>query len=85
MENVRLILAKNIRMARQDLGLSQEDLAAETNIDRTYISGIEREKRNPTILVVAKIAAVLKVTTAELFVEDFGKRPAKYSKRTNKE
>jgi DNA-binding XRE family transcriptional regulator len=46
--------------------LSQEELAAQANIDRTYISGIERETRNPTITIVAKIAEVLGTTAGAL-------------------
>ncbi|MFJ7352943.1 helix-turn-helix domain-containing protein [Phyllobacterium sp. NPDC097923] len=66
MENVRGILARNVRLGRQQLHLSQEELAAQANIDRTYISGIERETRNPTITIVAKIAEVLGTTAAAL-------------------
>jgi transcriptional regulator with XRE-family HTH domain len=66
MENVRGILARNVRLGRQKLHLSQEELAAQANIDRTYISGIERETRNPTITIVAKIAEVLGTTAAAL-------------------
>lgn len=66
MENVRGILARNVRLGRQQLHLSQEELAARADIDRTYISGIERETRNPTITIVAKIAEVLETTAAAL-------------------
>lgn len=68
MENVRGILARNVRVGRQRLQLSQEELAARANIDRTYISGIERETRNPTITVLAKIAEVLETTASELLL-----------------
>lgn len=49
--------------------MSQEELAAQADIDRTYVSGIEREMRNPTITVVAKIAAVLGLSPADLLSE----------------
>ena len=49
MEDVRAILARNIKAARKRLNLSQEELAARAQIDRTYVSGIERRVRNPTI------------------------------------
>jgi transcriptional regulator with XRE-family HTH domain len=49
MENYRKIVGRNIRAARKELGWSQEDLAFETDIDRTYISGIERGVRNPSL------------------------------------
>lgn len=73
MENVRGILARNVRLGRQRLQLSQEELAARADIDRTYISGIERETRNPTITIVAKIAAVLETTASELLANRKGK------------
>lgn len=48
MEDYRKVLAKNVKAARLTLELSQESLAHEAKIDRTYISGIERGKRNPS-------------------------------------
>ncbi|MGV2064190.1 helix-turn-helix domain-containing protein [Agrobacterium sp. 22-226-1] len=44
----------------------QQELASRTQIDRTYVSGIERQVRNPTITVVAKFAEALNTTTADL-------------------
>lgn len=69
MEDVRAILAGNIKAARKRLNLSQEDLAARAEIDRTYVSGIERQIRNPTITVVAKFAKALEMTTADLLAD----------------
>ncbi|MBR7512990.1 helix-turn-helix transcriptional regulator [Mycobacterium tuberculosis] len=66
MANVRGILARNVMLGRGRRHLSQEEFAAQANIDRTYISGIERETRNPTITIVAKIAEVLGTTAAAL-------------------
>lgn len=66
MEDVQAILAQNIKAARKLLGLSQEELAHRAEIDRTYVSGIERQVRNPTITVVAKFAKALDTTTADL-------------------
>lgn len=66
MEDVRAILARNIKAARKRLNLSQEELAARAEIDRTYVSGIERQVRNPTITVVAKFAEALDTTAADL-------------------
>jgi transcriptional regulator with XRE-family HTH domain len=68
MEDVRAILARNIKAARKLLELSQEELADRAEIDRTYVSGIERQVRNPTITVVAKFAEALG-TTAELLTD----------------
>lgn len=69
MEDVCAILARNIKAARKRLNLSQEDLAARAEIDRTYVSGIERQIRNPTITVVAKFAEALETTTADLLTD----------------
>lgn len=66
MEDVCAILARNIKAARKRLNFSQEELAARAEIDRTYVSGIERQVRNPTITVVAKFAEALETTTADL-------------------
>lgn len=56
----------NVARIRQERGWSQEYLAFECKIHRTYISGVERGVRNPTILVLAKIAKALKVMPSSL-------------------
>lgn len=66
MDDYKRILAENVKQARRELGLSQEALALETEIDRTYISGIERAKRNPSLTLIAKLAERLKTTPAAL-------------------
>jgi transcriptional regulator with XRE-family HTH domain len=72
MEDVRQILATNMRLARIAAGISQEELAHRAGIDRTYVSGIERGKRNPTITVLARFAEALSTTTATLLTRDAG-------------
>lgn len=59
-------VACNLRRIRKDRGWSQEDLAEASGLDRTYISGIERGKRNPTVLVLEKIAAGLGTDPVDL-------------------
>jgi transcriptional regulator with XRE-family HTH domain len=66
MADYRRILAENVKAARKALDLSQEILAMETEIDRTYISGIERGKRNPSLTLIVKLAERLKTTPAAL-------------------
>jgi transcriptional regulator with XRE-family HTH domain len=66
MENYKRILGRNVRNAREALQLSQEELGHEIDVDRTYISGIERGVRNPSLDVIAKIAHRLKTTPAAL-------------------
>jgi transcriptional regulator with XRE-family HTH domain len=69
-EKVQEILARNMRLARQRKGVSQEALADLASVDRTYVSGIERQVRNPTITVVAKLAAALDCTTSDLLRDE---------------
>jgi transcriptional regulator with XRE-family HTH domain len=56
-----------VRQARNAAGLTQEDLADRAGLDRSYVGGIERGERNPTLLVIAKIAAGLGISLGELF------------------
>lgn len=57
--DVRQRLAVNVKRLRRDRGWSQEALADEAGLDRTYISGIERMVRNPTMTVVERVAVAL--------------------------
>jgi transcriptional regulator with XRE-family HTH domain len=55
-----------VREAREALGWSQEDLGFEAELDRTYVSGIERGVRNPTLRTVLVLAGALNVAPSEL-------------------
>ena len=55
------MLGQIVYRQRMTLGISQEDLAGQVGLDRTYISGIERGIRNPTFLVLLRLAQVLGV------------------------
>ena len=68
--DVKFLLAKNVRKHREELGISQEDLAELSGLHRTYISGVERGVRNPTIAVVAVLAKALKISVSTLLSED---------------
>ena len=72
---IREILALNLRSLRQAKGLSQEELAHQADIDRTYISALERSVYNASIDVVDRLARVLDVEAAELL-----RRPQSNSK-----
>ena len=63
---IRQRLAANMKRLREAQGVSQEELAHRSGLHRTYISGVERKLRNPTITVVEKIAAGLGVDVGEL-------------------
>ena len=64
--DVRRRVGLNVKRFRQEKGLSQEALAFEAKLHRTYISGVERGVRNPTIVVLEGIASALAVPAARL-------------------
>ena len=64
--DIRRQVGLNLRQIRKTRGWSQEDLAFESGLDRTYISGVERGVRNPTVLVLQELAQALKVPAARL-------------------
>jgi transcriptional regulator with XRE-family HTH domain len=64
--NVTRRVGANLRRAREDLGISQEELADRAGLHRTYVSGVERGVRNPTVLVLEKLAKALKVKSSTL-------------------
>ena len=56
----------NVRQRREALGLSQLKAAEKADLDPTYISGIERGVRNPSLLSIVRVAKALDVTVSEL-------------------
>jgi transcriptional regulator with XRE-family HTH domain len=65
--DIRRLVGQNVRKFRMERGFSQEELALECDRDRTYISGVERGVRNPTVVVLQAIAEALNVPVARLF------------------
>jgi transcriptional regulator with XRE-family HTH domain len=57
-----------IRSFRDKAGISQEELAARAELDRTYVSGIERSARNPSVKSLQRVANALEVGLDEVFV-----------------
>lgn len=66
MEDWRGIVGMNVRRFRQHAQMTQEQLAFAAEIDLTYVGGIERGKRNPSVLVLVRIATALGAEPAEL-------------------
>ena len=62
------ILGDQVRKIRLKSGISQEQLAERANLDRTYISGIERGVRNPSFTALVNLASGLGVTVSELLI-----------------
>lgn len=67
--HIRSVLARNVRSRRKELALSQEQLAFEADIDRTYVSQIERSTINPSLQVLCKVASALKLEVVSLLAE----------------
>ncbi len=65
-DDIRRVFAANVRAARLRAGLSQEALAELADVDRTYISSLERCVYAASIDVVDRVANVLEVEAAEL-------------------
>jgi transcriptional regulator with XRE-family HTH domain len=60
------LFGENVRRCRQSNGWSQQRLADEADLDRTYISDIERGARNPTLATAARLATALAVDVPSL-------------------
>ena len=67
MKNIKHKLGDRIIKLRLEKRLSQENLAFESNMHRTYLSSIERGERNPSLKNIEAIANALGVTLSELF------------------
>jgi transcriptional regulator with XRE-family HTH domain len=58
-----------LRALREKAGLSQEELAERAQVHRTYLSGIERGRRNPSLINLLRIAKALNLSISVLFEE----------------
>lgn len=63
---LRRTVADNVRRLRRGLEMSQEDLAAEAQLHRTYVGAIERAERNLSLDNIERLALALKVKPADL-------------------
>jgi transcriptional regulator with XRE-family HTH domain len=65
--NLLEVVGAQVRRLRKEAAISQQELAGQCDIFRTYLSRIENGTANPTITVVATLASALKVRVADLF------------------
>ncbi len=71
-------MARNLRRIRVEQGISQERLAADAGVDRSYLGGLERQVENPTVDLLDRVAAALSVKITDLFVQPAaGDKPPK--------
>ena len=64
--SVLAAFGSNVRKAREKKELTQERLAERADLDQTYISGIERGIRNPSVLSIVRLAKALGSSVSEL-------------------
>ena len=67
--DIKQKFGNNLKRLRLEKGLSQEKLALNADIDRTYIPSIEKGERNVSIVIAEKLAIALNVPITELFEE----------------
>ena len=60
-------LGIRIKELRKQLGMTQEDLAFQVGVDRSYMGFVERGEKNPTLSKLTKIAKSLKVSMSDFF------------------
>ena len=66
MQDWRAVVGRNVRRLRESRGMTQEQLAFEARIDLTYVGGIERGRRNPSLMVMVRLAEALEAELKEL-------------------
>jgi transcriptional regulator with XRE-family HTH domain len=64
---LRAIVARNLRIMRKQKGLTQEELAFQSGINRNYVGQIEREEKSPTVDILEKLMVPLGVEASDLF------------------
>jgi len=68
-KDILIRFGTNVRRIRGEIGLSQEELARQAQLHRTYIGMIERAEKNITLLNIEKIASALNVSIVEILEE----------------
>jgi len=65
--NINIEMGKRIEYLRKQKKFTQEELAFRSNINKNYLCDIEKGRRNPTLIILSKIANGLEITLEELF------------------
>jgi transcriptional regulator with XRE-family HTH domain len=65
-QQILQLLGETLRLHREEAGKSQDTLANECGLHRTYVGAVERGERNPTYLSLAKYAGALNITVSDL-------------------
>ena len=64
------LLGRNVRRYRKLKGMTQEELALEAGMERSYVSDLERGTRNPTVRALGRLAVALSIEPEALLVRD---------------
>ncbi len=72
----RELVGRNVRRIRVAKGVSQERLAFDSGVDRSYLGGVERGEENPTVDTLDRLAATLAVPLKEFFADQDANGPA---------
>ena len=67
--DMRKLVGENFARIRRERGLTQEVVAARTGISQQYLSGLERGRRNPTVITLFELAQALSVNPVDLIAE----------------
>ncbi|WP_296105320.1 helix-turn-helix transcriptional regulator [uncultured Agrobacterium sp.] len=68
--DMRKLVGRNFARLRREKGLTQEDVEARSGYSQQYLSGLERGKRNPSVITIYEIAQALGVSHVELVTPD---------------
>lgn len=68
--DMRELVGKNFARLRREKGLTQEEVAAQSGFSQQYISGLERGRRNPTVITLYELAQALQVSHVDLVEPD---------------
>lgn len=63
---MRVLVGVNFARLRREAGLTQEEVAARSGFSQQYISGLERGRRNPTVVTLFELSQVLNATPSDL-------------------
>lgn len=73
--DMRALVGRNFARIRREKGLTQEQVEARSGFSQQYLSGLERGKRNPTVITLYELAQALGVSHVELVEEDLDPLP----------
>jgi len=67
--DIERVVGQNVRRIRLERGISQEALAYDAEVDRSYLGALERGEKNPTVRLLARIAGVLECGVPDLVID----------------